>query len=82
MDPLMDNYLALYLCIKADYSPDKAMGALGFERDYKNPKDEDLQEMIKLRNQGVGYKEIAKRFKISHHAVYQRIQRAKGGQVS
>lgn len=78
MDPLMDNYLALYLCIKEEYSPDKALIALGFIRNYKSINQEDTEEMIRMRSQGMTYKEIGKIFGTTSDTVYQRIRRVRG----
>ncbi|MCC5910042.1 MAG: hypothetical protein JJT76_06355 [Clostridiaceae bacterium] len=35
MDLLMENYLALYLAIVRNYTPDKALRAMGIGKDYK-----------------------------------------------
>ena len=82
MDPLMDNYLALYLCIEKEYSSDKALSAIGIiqERKVEDRRDE-TEEMIKLKKT-MTYEEIGKLFGVSRHAVFYRIKRAKGAKVS
>ncbi|SET46259.1 hypothetical protein SAMN05660297_02476 [Natronincola peptidivorans] len=43
MQPLMENYLALYLSITKRYSPDKALQAMGIKRTHGKAKDEKLE---------------------------------------
>ena len=46
MQPLMDNYFALYLSIIKKYCPDKALQAMGIIRRYGNGKDESIKESM------------------------------------
>ncbi|SDL09386.1 hypothetical protein [Natronincola ferrireducens] len=46
MQPMMENYLALYLSITKRYSPDKALQAMGITRTYGKSKDEKIEESL------------------------------------
>lgn len=54
MQPMMENYLALYLSITQRYSPDKALQAMGITRTYGKAKDEKLEKTLAY-NKRTGY---------------------------
>lgn len=82
-----ENWMAFYLAIvKNNISVDKALLKMGIsihstshmkrtKLDYKN---QEIEEMIRLKEQGVTYKELSKMFGASSgQAVYEKIKKYK-----
>ncbi len=83
---LLENYTALLIAIEKEVCQEEAFKILDIVADGKqisNRKfkvkliNEDMKDMIKLKNEGLTYKQIGEIYGISDHAVYRRIKRYK-----
>lgn len=82
-----ENWMALYAAIvNKKLTVDKALRSLGINfqtgvrnSDYKriDVKDEEIEEMIRLRQEQVPYKEIAEMFGASRQVIYSKIKKYK-----
>jgi transcriptional regulator with PAS, ATPase and Fis domain len=83
------NWLALFLVIvKEELTVDKALIAMGIkpsnttkgkrkEYRYHNFTDEEIQEMVRLREEKLSYKDIGEKFGISDRLVIAKIKKYK-----
>jgi DNA invertase Pin-like site-specific DNA recombinase len=76
---MKENYYALLICIlRPDFTIDRSTEFMIDGRLRKNlPKGEGIDEMIRMKQQGMTHKEIGEMFGISKDAVHKRIQRYK-----
>lgn len=79
---MKENYYALLICIiRPDYNIDRSLQAMfeGKVTRIRNTavKRDDVEDMIRLKQQGMTYKEIGELYGMKKDAVHKRIQRYK-----
>ena len=80
MDALVDNYVALMMCIFTGWEPEQCFIYLETLRRPKrksNIIEDDVLDMIRLKQNGMSYREIGEIYGLSPDAVYYRIKRSK-----
>lgn len=80
MDVLVDNYVALMMCIFTGWEPEQCFSYLETSRKPKrksNITEDDVLDMIRLKQNGMSHREIGEIYGLSPDAVYYRIKRFK-----
>lgn len=80
MDVLVDNYVALMMCIFTGWEPEQCFNYLETLRRPKrksNITEDDVLDMIRLKQNGMSHREIGEIYGLSPDAVYYRIKRSK-----
>lgn len=72
----MENHYALIVAILKGCTPEQAFERLntGHNKTIK-AKETEILEMIKLKSEGLTYKEIGEMYGLSDHATYRKIKR-------
>lgn len=79
---MKENYYALLICIlRPDYSIDRSLqammdGVITKKRNTSITKN-DIEDMIRMKHQGMTYMKIGELYGITSQAVYRRIKRYK-----
>ncbi len=73
-----ENYYALALAILKPVTPEQAFQIISGQKSKREITTSDIEKMIKMKSQGMTYKQIGEIYGLSAHAVYARIGRAKG----
>ena len=79
---MKENYYALLICIlRPDYSIDRSLQAMMDEVITKKRNTsitkKDIEDMIRMKEQGMTYEEIGEIYGLTKGAVYRRIKRFK-----
>lgn len=76
---LRDNIIALYIAILRDdiVTPEQAFAVLEDKSVRKTVTDEDVEDMVAMKEQGLSYGQISEIYGLSWHATRRRIERYK-----
>lgn len=79
---MSENYYALYISILKCLTPEQSFELLSTGRIKRECNPEDVEDMIKLKAEGMTYRELSEAYGISEDTAYHRISRwRKGAQL-